>query len=66
MNRAAAAAGVFCLTMASLLALALIANLVASVLRGYFSPWWFWLTGTLAVGVLGIIAGSLMAFNRSE
>src|SRR5436305_734193 len=52
MNRAAAAVGVFCLIMASFVALGLVAEFIASVVRGHFSPWWFWLAGTLADGVL--------------
>jgi hypothetical protein len=66
MNRAAAAIGVFCMILASGLALALGIDLVVSIFRGHFSPWWFWLTGVLAVGVLGIIAGILISLNRKD
>ena len=66
MNRAAVAIGVFCLILASALALILAGNLVISIFQKHFWPWWFWLTGVLMVGVLGIIAGSLIGFNREE
>jgi hypothetical protein len=52
--------------LASGLALALGIDLVVSIFRGHFSPWWFWLTGVLAVGVLGIIAGILISLNRKD
>ena len=61
------AGAVLCIVFGSVVAIALALDLLVSILhRKSFSPWWFWLTGTLAVGILGIVAGSLIAFNRSE
>jgi hypothetical protein len=66
MNRTGVAVGVFCLILASALALALLIELVISIFSGHFLPWWFWLLGLLGVGVLGIVAGSLLALNRTD
>jgi hypothetical protein len=57
---------VFCLILASALALILAVDFVVSIIHQHFWPWWIWLAGVLAVGVLGIIAGTLIGFNREE
>jgi hypothetical protein len=66
MNRTGVAIGVFCIILGSALALALLADLVISIFSDHFMPWWLWLAGVLGVGVLGIVAGSLLALNRKD
>jgi polyferredoxin len=66
MRRVASAIAVLCIVLGSLIAIALVVKFVGALLRGDFSPWWMWLVGILAVGILGIAAGSLLSAERKE
>jgi len=41
-------------------ALALAIDLVVSISRNSFDPWWLWLMGVLVLGALSIAAGILL------
>jgi uncharacterized membrane protein HdeD (DUF308 family) len=54
------AGAVLCIVLGSLVALALAIDLVVSISRKSFDPWWLWLIGVLALGALSIAAGILL------
>src|SRR5205823_14625191 len=58
------AIAVLCIAVASLTTIALVVDLVISILQGSYAPWWFWTGGVLGVGVLAIIAGILLGRER--
>ena len=53
-----------CIVVGVVIAIALVAHLGISISHKSYDPWWFWLGGVLAVGVLGIVAGIMLGRER--
>jgi uncharacterized membrane-anchored protein len=57
-------AAALCIVVGVVIAIVLVVHLGISISHKSYDPWWFWLGGVLAVGVLGIVAGILLGRER--